>query len=315
MAAGVAQSFSCPNFSGMLFAKGNEATPFSSMIGANPAITDHVEFVVGQNYDVEAGEQPEISETASLTAPAASFVARKQDTNVTQIFHYAIAVSYAHEANMGTLQGLNAAGQVANPNAELAFQINRKLAKAASDVEYSFVNGTYAKATSDATVNKTRGVVEAIKTNTIDATGKTFDLWLVAEAMKLIDDQGGALNNLVLGLSPADLITLAKACAANDLTIVPAARDVNGIAVDTVVTPLGTVGVKQIRTLSAGTGIIFDPAKMRPVYQPNPERGVFFVEPLSKTGAADQYQLFGEVGLDYGPEFYAAKIENIGKTA
>ena len=30
--------------------------------------------------------------------------------------------------------------------------------------------------------------------------------------------------------------------------------------------------------------------------------GVFFVEPLSKVGAAENYQLYGEVGLAYGNE-------------
>ena len=63
MAQGTATSFAVPNFSGMLFAKGQQATPFSTMIGARPLVTNHVEFTCGQEYNTETGEQPNISET------------------------------------------------------------------------------------------------------------------------------------------------------------------------------------------------------------------------------------------------------------
>lgn len=40
MAQGTATSFAVPNFSGMLFAKGQTATPFSTMIGARPLVRE-----------------------------------------------------------------------------------------------------------------------------------------------------------------------------------------------------------------------------------------------------------------------------------
>lgn len=147
MAQGKATSFAVPNFSGMLFAKGQQATPFSTMIGARPLVTNHVEFTCGQEYNTETGEQPKISETASLTAPQPEIVTRSQLTNVTQIFQKSVAISYGKQSNMGTLQGINVAGQQANPMDELAFQVSRRMAKIAQDIEYTFINGKYAKAT------------------------------------------------------------------------------------------------------------------------------------------------------------------------
>ena len=137
MAQGTATSFAVPNFSGMLFAKGQTATPFSTMIGARPLVTNHVEFTCGQEYNTETGEQPEISETASLTAPQPEMVTRSQLTNVTQIFQKSVAISYGKQSNMGTLQGINVAGQQANPMDELAFQVSRRMAKIAQDIEYT----------------------------------------------------------------------------------------------------------------------------------------------------------------------------------
>ena len=108
-------SFATPNYSGALFNKGNERTPFLSMIAGKTAYSNSVEFVLGQNYTSEEGAIPSISEKASLTAPDATFITRSQNTNVTQIFMESIGISYAKQSNMGTLSGANIAGQRANP--------------------------------------------------------------------------------------------------------------------------------------------------------------------------------------------------------
>mgnify|MGYP006934515916 CR=1 FL=1 len=91
MADTFATSFEVLNYSGMLFNKGNTRTPLSSIIGPKAVVTNHVEFVTGQEYTGGgAGSQPAISETASLTAPDASVVKRTQKTNVTRILRKAV---------------------------------------------------------------------------------------------------------------------------------------------------------------------------------------------------------------------------------
>lgn len=308
---GTATSFALPNFSGVLFAKGKQATPFSTMIGARPLMTNHTEFTCGQEFDTEAGEQPEISENASLTAPDPVIVSRSQKTNVTQIFMQSVSISYAKQSNMGTLSGINVANQQANPVDELAFQANRRMAKVAQDIEYTFINGTYNKATKDSEANKTRGLLAAITTNVLDMNGKQLTYWLVAEGLKCIHDQGVPTDNIVLGVDATTLLQLNLDAQNNKLTIAPQSRNVNGIAIDTVVTPLGIVGVSLIDTLPAGTATLFDPRIMSPVFQPVPGKGNFFMELLAKTGAGEKYQIFGQVGLDHGPEWMSAKFTNI----
>lgn len=307
----VATSFAVPNFSGMLFAKGQQATPLSTMIGARPLYTNHVEFTCGQEFATETGSQPAISETASLTAPTPAVVTRSQKTNVTQIFMESVAISYAKQSNMGTLSGINVAAQQANPNDELAFQVARRMAKIAQDIEYTFMNGAYNKATTDAEINKSRGLLTAITSNVLDLANKPLTYWLVAEGLKSIHDQGARTDNIVLGVDATTLLQLNLDAQKNNLTIVPLGRDVNGIKIDTVVTPLGVVGVALMDTLPAGTAVLFNPSVMAPVYQPVPGKGNFFLEQLSKTGAGETYQIFGQVGLDHGPEWMAAKFKNV----
>ena len=270
-----------------------------------------MEFVTGQEYQTEGGQQPDISEVESLTAPDADYITRAQETNVTQIFQESVYISYAKESNMGTLSGINIAGQQANPADELDFQIAGKMAKVARDIEYTFINGQYQKADNDNTANRTRGMLTAISSNFIDLEGKPLRVWDVAELMKLIYEAQGSLNGLVLWVDPVSLFQLNADAEQNGNTIVPASRTINGISINTLLTPLGEVGVYLGEFLPAGTVMLWNPALVSPVEQPHPEKGNFFLEELAKTGAGSKYQIFGQIGLDHGPEWWHGKIVNI----
>lgn len=79
-------------------------------------------------------------------------------------------------------------------------------------------------------------------------------------------------------------------------------RTVAGVAVDTIVTDFGTVNVMLNRYAPADAIIIATLGECAPVYLETPGKGHFFAEPLAKTGASDDVQLYGEVGLEYGAE-------------
>lgn len=311
MADVFAMSGNTPNFSGMLFNKGNTKTPFSTMIGGKRKYTNHTEFVTGQEYETATGSQPEISEAASLTAPEASVITREQKTNVTQIFQESVGISYGKQSNMGTLSGLNVAGQQANPISEEDFQIAAKMAKIGQDIEYTFLNGVYQKSTGDAVANKSRGLLTAISSNVIDANGKMLTFILLCEALKSIQESNGDITNIVLGLDSTSRLQLNADAVANGLTIVESGRDVNGIAVDKVLTPLGAVYLKELKYLPSGTVTLFDPFIMAPVEQMVQGKGNFFLEELAKVGAGTKKQIFGQIGLDHGPEWYSAKITGL----
>lgn len=311
MADVFAMSGNTPNYSGMLFNKGNTKTPFSTMIGGKRKYTNHTEFVTGQEFETSQGSQPEISEAQSLTAPDASVVTREQKTNVTQIFQESVGISYAKESNMGTLSGLNVAGQMANPINEEDFQVAAKMAKIGQDIEYTFLNGKFYKAKNDTEANQSRGLLTAIESNTLDANGKMLSFMLVCEALKSIQESNGDITNIVLGLDSTSRLQLNADAVANGLTIVESGRDINGIAVDKVITPLGTVYLRDLKYLPTGTIVLFDPFIMAPVEQLVPGKGNFFIEELAKTGAGKKKQIFGQMGLDHGPEWYSAKIENL----
>ena len=310
----IATSFGVLNYSGMLFNKGNTRCPLSSIIGGRAKTTNHVEFVTGQEYTTAGGEQPAISETASLTAPEATVVTRTQKTNVTQIFQETVGISYGKMSNMGTLSGINIANQQENPMNELDFQVAAKMQKVNRDIEFTFVQGTYNKATTDATVNKTRGLTEAIESNVIAMASKPLGLWNIADGVKKVYEANAPQDGLVLWCDATTMFQINADAVQNGLTVIPAAREINGIKLSSVVTPLGVVYLYLGEFLPKGTALLLNLDVISPVYQPVPGKGNFFLEQLAKTGAGEQYQLFGQIGLDHGPEWYHAKFTGIAQT-
>lgn len=314
MADTLATSFGVLNYSGMLFNKGNTRTPLSAIIGGRAKTTNHVEFVTGQEYTAGGdGSQPEISENASLTAPDASVVTREQKTNVTQIFQESVGISYAKQSNMGTLAGVNIANQQANPVNELDFQVAAKIQKINRDIEYTFINGVFNKATSDATVNKTRGLIPAITTNVTAMGDKPLGLWDIADMVKKIYGANAPTDGLCLWCDAITLFQINADAVQNGLTVIPAAREINGIALSSVVTPIGVVYLYLGECLPSGTALLLNLDVIAPVYQPVPGKGNFFLEQLAKVGAGEKYQLFGQIGLDHGPEWYHGKFTGISK--
>ena len=306
---GIAQSFGVLNYSGQLFDKTNTDTPLVSTLPRRD--TNSVEFVINSTYATDSPSIPSISETASLTAPNPTYVTRAQETNVVQIFQYTTGVSYQKQANTGTLAGVNIAGQSNNVPNEFDFQMAVKTKKARTDLEYTLINGTFNKATQDSEVNKTRGLIAAITTNTEAAASAEMNFNLLNKVLRKMFGNNAPTDGLVI---MCDAIT--KAQITNNWSklpgyFLPQSRTVGGLAIDQIITDLGTLGVMVHRMMPAGTALLVNMDVLEIVEMPIPGKGNFFWEPLAKVGAGDKGQLYGTAGLDYGPEWYHAKITGL----
>ncbi len=88
-------------------------------------------------------------------------------------------------------------------------------------------------------------------------------------------------------------------------------RNVGGYALDTLVTDFGTFGVATNRWMPAGQIAFIDTSVCKPVFLQIPGKGSLFVEELARTGSSRKFQLYGEVGLEYGPERYHVLIKDL----
>lgn len=307
---GTGTVWNLPNYAGELFTADTTNTPILSAIGGMTGglQTENFEFATDSQYSFPAAKQPEISETASLTAPTAQEIARTQNTNVTQIFHEAISISYAKMSNAGRMSGLNTAGQKNNAPSEKDFQIARTLEKIARDIEYTIINGTYQKSTSSEVANKTRGLLELCSTiNTI--TGESTPI-LTKEMMnalfKKMYDNGAIFKNLVLYTNSTQ-----KQIITSLYTIAPQSRNVGGSNIQQIETDFGNIGIQLNRFMPQDKVLAAELSVMAPVFQPTPEKGNFFYESLAKKGASEDGQIFGQFGLDHGPGFMHGSITGL----
>lgn len=300
-----------PNFAGELFTADSTNTPLLTMSGGltGGMVTKNFEFPVSSEFALPAAAQPAITETASMTAPASATIARTQQTNVCQIHHERITLSYVKQSNMGRLSGLNTQGQMNNAEDEEAFQIARKLEKIARDVEFSFVQGTYNLAANAGQANRTRGLVEVCQiagSTNVNGLGAQLDIAALNSLFLGMFDNGAPWSNIVLYVGGALKQRLSQIYGFQ-----PADRNVGGVNIETLVTDFGPVGIVVSRFAPANTVLAVEMSQVAPVFMEVPGKGVLFVEDLAKTGASNDKQLFGQIGLSYGAHFAHGRLFNV----
>lgn len=300
--------FNAPNFVGELYEADRERTTFLSMIGGlnEGELVSSWQFPLRQAFSLDSGSQSTVTEAGSVTAPTAKTYARTQAHNVCEIIQSAVTVTYAKLSASGEFSGLNVDGMDPIEN-ELTFQINAHLKQAAKNVEYSMLNGTYNLATANDEANQMRGIVNAISTNATNAAGAAISKTLIDNILTSMEENGAGFSNMVLfargGLMPGLTDLYAN---------VPESRNVGGAAIRQIETDFCLLGLQRCPQMPANTIMIADVAEINPIFLPVPGKGFLFYEALEKSGAAEKGQIYGQVGIDYGPEEYHGIITNLG---
>lgn len=284
------------NYLGELFLVGQNKTPFLNMIGgidgSRTKVTRSFEFPVSQPWSLENPSQPAITELASISGATPTSVGRGQETNTVQIFQEAVSVSYAKQSEYGALAGLSAIGDQPVKD-ELAFQKLARLKQLALDYNYSILNGVYA-AKGASTAAKTRGIITASTTNAVAADNAKFSKALLNALMKEMADNGAALENMVLFCNSFN-----KQVITDVFGYAPESRTVGGANIQQILTDFCPVGVVYEPNVPADTILVADMNFISPVVCPVGDKTVFYEE-LAKTGAAENGQMYGQLGIDYG---------------
>lgn len=304
--AATATIWNCPNYTGELYLIGANKTPFLNMIGGlsggKVRTVGDFQFPLAQPWSLAAASQPAITETASLTAPTPLTYVRGQDVNTCQIWQRKVSVSYAKQSVGGQITADPTTGLVDGTGVqpvqnEKDFQINAHMRQIAVDIDYTFLNGTYAQATAASVAARTRGVITGAVTNTIAASSAQLDKILIDTLLRTMAGNGSEFLNPVVfcGAYQKQRISSVYGYAPED-------RNVGGVNIKQIETDFAVLGVIWAPNVPAGTLLIADVAFCSPVFLPVPEKGVLFYEELSKAGAEESGQIYGQVGVDYGPE-------------
>lgn len=202
-------TYDLPNYTGELFALTPADTPFLSAIGglSGGMQTTSTEFE-WQTFDLANAGQHVALEGAD--APTLEARVRANVTNVVQIQHRAVGVSYTKLAAFGQKDGTN--NDARNPIVdESTWQVQQALKEMARDVDFSFIQGVYQKPADNSTARQTRGLLAAIATNLfakatatstgLSASGDTISETTTARANgdKIVFTSVGASTTLVQG--------------------------------------------------------------------------------------------------------------------
>ena len=303
---GMGDSYDLPNYVGELFNITPNDTPFLSMMGGmtgGKSVTSKQ--FTWQTVDNAAAAQTAVVEGAD---PSYAERSRSEVVNVTQIMQYGVQVSYTKQAATGNLSGQAIIGNQPVQD-ELAFQLDMALKRAARDIEFSCMQGTYVADTNVTTARKTRGLGAALTTNKVNAGGDALTQADIDATLKLMADSGAPFEQPVLFANAANKQQISSFYS-NSLALAPRDRNIGGVNINTIETDFCEMGVVYERHIPATQVFLIDMNFCKPVFLDIPGKGHFFVEPLAQSGAAYKYQVYGEFGLEYGPEQFHGNIHS-----
>lgn len=306
-----------PNYLGMLYNSDPRKTTFLQVIGGlGASYTTNPEFPTSVEYEIGNPSQPAISENDSLTFGTPTTYVKSQYKNVTQIFQEFATISRRRTSAEGRLSGINTVGGQPEETSEESFQINRAIQKTARDVNYTLINGTFSDAglTNSAVATTTRGMLEAITTNVVNAGLTALTKDMIDELVKGIFDNGPrALNDTMLFVNSTKKQEITQIYGVVPYLQVEENRFRAGINVERIVTDFGELLIAVDNDVPSDTvmavTLVDDDGNqiVRPVHARLENGDFLLIKEISQTGGKS-YEIYHETGLDHGPEFYHGKI-------
>ena len=216
------------------------------------------------------------------------------------------------QSTIGSLSGINVQGEVNSVQNEHDFQIARRVEQVKKDFNYTIINGVYHESTGTNDAWKTRGIVNGITSNNVDAGGAALDKTLLTSAITSAMANGFVWSegNMEMWVNPAELERINDAWAGLAGFGTPATRNEGGYAITRLYTYFGTIDVHFDVAFPANTIAILNMSEIGTVELDVPNKGCWFYEDIAKQGASEGGQIYGQAGLDYGAEQAHILISN-----
>ncbi|MCG7853390.1 MAG: DUF5309 domain-containing protein [Methanosarcinaceae archaeon] len=317
------------NYRGVLYLYGKSKAPFLSAISGRSKRVSSWTFPLASPWTLGAGAQTVQSEDTAAAAGTIQTITRGQDTNVCQIMKYDVQTTFkkqslANDFYAASADAVNSldGGAVLD---ELGFQKKGGLMQLAKNIEKSFLDSTYVAAGTSATATATRGLSEAITTNTVAAGSKKLEKSMIEELVREMIDSGAPFDNVVMVANAFQMQQLSDIYG-----YAPMDRTMGGVAIDSFLVPgAGVIRVLFSPEMPAASVYLAELSVCAPVYVPVSYVADGNVEPQMQGGAVDVlFQpstvvmgaarggfLYTQIGLDYGPEEYHGSITGLATSA
>lgn len=276
------------------------------------------EFVTNVDWTNPTPAQPARLEGAN--APTANTFVPTQAKNVIQLFHEQTSVTYLAMSETGRITSsgvLSASGE-----SELKYfgryrtQLAGNLNKIANDFNYSALNGTYANpANPTSSALAMRGIIPAITTNVVAGGAALLTKKMLEDLHREMIDNAGVEPGRMLAL--CNTAQMARISTLYDNQFKDGGdRTVGGIQIRTVFTAFGVLDFVLEQDVAQDTIVFANPDVISGVYLPVEDedgaiRPALYFELLEKVGSKTSGQIYGQLGIDYGPEWMHGKITGL----
>lgn len=305
---GMGTTYNLPNYVGELFAASPEDTPLLSAIGGlTGGESAGAVIFEWQGYDLRDAEDTR-QRLEGANAPDGEHRVRYNASNVLEIHQETVDVSYTKQgATRQRGSGADAVtiGSTSIPADELAWQLDQQFKQVARDVEKTFITGKYARPADNTAPRKTRGLIEAIETNTVESTSSAAtitDEEILDLFQKVWENGGIQATDTRTVIVNATMKRALTRLFITDKNYKEETRELGGVNLQTFETDFGRANIMLNRYMPADALIVASLEELAPAFLEVPGKGHFFAEPLAKTGSSDRVQIYGEIGLKYGNE-------------
>ncbi|MFJ9645008.1 DUF5309 family protein [Streptomyces sp. NPDC101206] len=280
------------------------SAPFRSVDGSNP-VSSELDWQIAQELKAIALDVNFSFINGRYSNPTTNATARKTRGLLEAITTNRIAKATVVTGATSATDTVTSTAHGMADGDKIVFVITDAMTNVVAGRVYYVVSSaanTFKVATTSGGSALTLGTASGISYNKPWATTLTTDH--VSDLIQLAYDNGGmseqSTATLMCGSIQKRAITKAFASAYGQYQEL--SRNVGGVSMSTIVTDFGILNVMMDRHMPQDTIAAVSLEQLAPVFLNVPGKGVFFEEALAKTGASDEVQLYGEIGLKYGAE-------------
>lgn len=294
------------NYLGQLFQVGANQTNFLNAIGGTNGASTCKSFLfpVSQPWSLSSASQPAITEADSVTGQTPTTYTTSQAYNTVQIFQQAYEVSYAKQSATGEIGGISISGEtpIQNP---IDFQKMLAMKQLALNLEFSLLQGAYQAGSNASTAAKTRGLKNAITTNTVAASSALLTKTMIDTLLRAMVSSGSPFINptIVCNAYQKQVLTAIYGYAPTDKTQ-------GGLNITKIVTDFAEINVLWTPNMPVDELYITELSIIKPMILPV-DGQLIIVEDKVKAGASKGGQIYFQAGLDYGAEQWHGSITGL----
>lgn len=309
----VAESYNDLNVLGQIMQVGaGRRTPFFAAIGGLNGVRRVIanQYAMSAVYSVNAGTNPVIDETASLTAGSAKFYAKTQEDNTTGIAKYEFQVSNLREANGAQLANTNA---VYSSDADTGSEFDRAASDAmrqlVTDWEFVCLQATQVARSAVTTDASPGGILDTTMgaISKVAAGSAALSKELIEELIETMAGYDAPFANPCIVIPPGYVTKL------NDIYgYAEQSRAVGGVNLTQIFLPIvGQASVIWTNQMEANSLAIVDLAYCKPVVLPHKGNIDVLMHEYSDGGSARKGYIESYIGFDFGSRYYHGFISGL----